>query len=93
MNQLRAAADAFQPERTHQCSLQLSGELHKSEVLLITSALLLVKTENISVHKQNANHDGNRAQALKGILETLFRTIKKCTLLHHRSYMVEHKVC
>ena len=35
-------ADAF-----HQCYKQLSGELHKSEVLLIASTLFVVKTENI----------------------------------------------
>ena len=35
-------ADTF-----HQCYKQLSGELHKSEVLLIASTLLMVKTKNI----------------------------------------------
>ena len=33
----------------------------------------------ISEHKQNAHNDGNRAQALKRLLETLFQAIKKCT--------------
>ena len=42
-NRERAVADAFRPLRTHQCYLQLSGELHKSEVLLIASTLLVVK--------------------------------------------------
>ena len=33
----------------------------------------------ISEHKQNAHNDGNRAQPLKRLLETLILTIKKCT--------------
>ena len=31
----------------------------------------------ISEHKQNADNDGNRAQPLKRLLETLFLAIKK----------------
>ena len=33
----------------------------------------------ISEHKQNAHNDGNRAQPLKWLFETLFLAIKKCT--------------
>ena len=33
----------------------------------------------ISEHKQNAHNDGNRAQPLKRLFETLFLAIKKCT--------------
>ena len=33
----------------------------------------------ISEYKQNAHNDGNRAQPLKRLLETLFLAIKKCT--------------
>ena len=36
----------------------MSGQLHKSEVL-ISSTLLLVKTKNISEHKKKAHNDGN----------------------------------
>ena len=32
----------------------------------------------ISEHKQNSHNDGNRAQPLKRLLETLFLAIKKC---------------
>ena len=32
----------------------------------------------ISEHKQNSHSDGNRAQPLKRLLETLFLAIKKC---------------
>ena len=46
-NHLRAVADAFRSLRTHQRYEQLRGELHKSEVLLITRTLLVVKAENI----------------------------------------------
>ena len=47
----------------------------------------------ISEHKQNVHNDGNRAQPLKRLLETLFLDRKKCTWLHHRCYIVEYKVC
>ena len=47
----------------------------------------------ISEHKQNAHNDVNRAQSLKRLFETLFLAIKKCTWLHHRCYVVEHKMC
>ena len=30
-------------------------------------------------HRQNAHNDGNRAQPLKQLFETLFLVIKKCT--------------
>ena len=33
----------------------------------------------MSEHKQNAHNDGNRAQPLKQLFETLFLAIKKCT--------------
>ena len=33
----------------------------------------------ISERKQNAHNNGNRAQPLKRLLETLFLAIKKCT--------------
>ena len=33
----------------------------------------------ISEYKQNAHNNGNRAQPLKRLLETLFLAIKKCT--------------
>ena len=40
----------------------------------------MVKTEIcIGTHKQNAHDDGNRAQPLKRLFETLFLAIKKCT--------------
>ena len=39
---VRTVADAFCPLRKHQPTEQLRGELHKSEVLLITSTLLVV---------------------------------------------------
>ena len=42
----------------------LTGELHKSEVLLIASTLLVVKAENILEHKENAHNNGNRALPL-----------------------------
>ena len=34
---------------------------------------------SISEHRQNAHNDGNRAQPLKGLLQTLFLAIRKCT--------------
>ena len=46
----------------------------------------------ISEHKQNAHNDGNRAQPLKQLFETLFLAIKKRTGFT-RCYTVEHKVC
>ena len=53
VNQHRAVADAFRPLRTHQrATEQLSGELHKSEVLLIARTLLVVETKNIYWQKQ-----------------------------------------
>ena len=33
----------------------------------------------ISEHRQNAHNDGNRAQPLTRLFETLFFAIKKCT--------------
>ena len=46
-NHLRAVTDAFCPLRLINATEQLGGELHKSEVLLIASTLLVVKAENI----------------------------------------------
>ena len=43
---------------------QLSVELHKSEVLLIVSTVLMVKTENIYRNTKNAYNDGNRSLLL-----------------------------
>ena len=36
-------------------------------------------TLTLKKNKQNAHNDGNRAQPLKQLLETLFLAIKKCT--------------
>ena len=41
---------------------------------MITSTLLVVKTENISEHKKNAHSDGN-SSAFKRLLETLLLAI------------------
>ena len=43
----QSSSRRFCPLRTHSATEQLSGELHKSEVLLIASTLLVVKTEII----------------------------------------------
>ena len=56
-NHLRAVADMFSPLRLISDTEHLRGELHKSEVLLIASTLLLVKAENmyrntIKMHKK-----------------------------------------
>ena len=37
----------------------MRGKLHKSEVLLIASTLLVLKAKNISEFNQNAQSDGN----------------------------------
>ena len=42
-------------------------------------------------HKQNAHNDGNRTQPLKRLFETVSRH-KYVHRLHHRCYIVEHKV-
>ena len=43
---------------------QLSVELQKSEVPLIVSTVLVVKTENIYRNTKNAHNDGNRSLLL-----------------------------
>ena len=44
-------------------------------------------------HKHTAQNNENRAQSLKWLLETLFLAIKEVHWLHHKCYIVEHKVC
>ena len=41
----------YKLEKFKNCKEQLRGELHKSEVFLIDSTLLVVKPKNISMHK------------------------------------------
>ena len=87
LNHLRAVADAF--HRTWQKWV----ELHKSEVLLIASALLMVKAKNIywntiKMHKTMETELSH---------ETDFRISiphhKDMHWLHYRCYMDEHNVC
>ena len=53
---------------------QLRGEVHKSEVLLIGSTLLLVKVENIYMNtiKMQKTKQWKQGSAIKQLLETLF---------------------
>ena len=46
-NHLRAVVDAIHPLRTHSAIEQVRGKVHKSEVLLIASIVLVVKAKNI----------------------------------------------
>ena len=65
----------------------MSGELHKIEVLLIASALLVVKTENIY---WNPSKMHKTMEAELRLLETALHH-KEVHWLHHRCYMDEHK--
>ena len=47
----------------------------------------------ISEHKQNAHNDGNRAQPLKRLFETLFLAMKKCTGFTTDVYVVLYTKC
>ena len=46
-NHLRVVADAFFPLRLISATEHLRGDLHKNEVVIITSTLLVVKAKNI----------------------------------------------
>ena len=48
---LRAVADAFRPLRLISTTERLTDELHKSEVPVIASSLLVVQAENIYRNK------------------------------------------
>ena len=57
----------------------LRGELHKSEVLLIASTLLVVKAENIYRNTIKYAKRWKQSSAIKQLLETLFLAIKMYT--------------
>ena len=75
-NQLRAVADVFRPLRTHSATEHLSGELHKSEILLIFGTLLVVKAEICTGAQPKCT---KQSLAFKKLLETLLLTMKMCT--------------
>ena len=93
MNQPRAVADIFRPYRTHQSYQQLSGEIHKSEVLLITSTLLVVKTKttfgnSVPHHKEvywlhHRFYIGHQCTSLWGRTE-FPKAVLKAELCFHR---------
>ena len=57
----------------------MRGELHKSEVLLIASTLLVVKAENIYWNTIKCTRRWKQSSAIKQLLETLFLAIKMRT--------------
>ena len=58
---------------------QLRGELHKSEVLLMASILLVVKAENICWITIKIHNRWKLNSAIKQLLETLFVTLCYCS--------------
>ena len=57
----------------------LSDELHKSEILLIASTLLAVKTKNIYRNTIEMNKQWKHSSTFIQLLETLLLAITMCT--------------
>ena len=83
---------SFVPYGLISATEQLRGELHKSEVLLIASALLVVKTENVN---RNTIKMHKTMKAELSHTTTLRNSVPRHEVvhwLHHRWYIYEHNV-
>ena len=79
VNHFTAVADMFRPLRTHQC--YWTTEMWTSPKWSPSSCWHTACGESwkyILEHNGNAQNDGNKAQCIKQLLETLFLTIKMC---------------